>query len=147
MDGELKPFRIYLSSDSSKTFHPQNSRAEFGVHLANAIRLKGHWEVAISQIIVTNVTSTETSPVFVYSNISEKIYLADSKARCLRILPPLSATETNSFVFDQLSYEKVEFPEFQDIGIYLETREGKAYNLSDSGPPTIVALHFRPSHE
>lgn len=145
MDGERGAFRIYLSSDSSRFYHPNNTRASFGVHLSETIKLRGEYEVAISQVITTNVASPEESPVFIYSNISSKIYLADSRARCLRILPPLKSSDANSFEFEQLNYEVVEFPEFQDVYIHLKNREGEAYNLSSSGPPTIVTLHFRPA--
>lgn len=148
MDGERRPFRIYLASDSSKTFHPNNTRAAFGVHLSEGIKLRGEYQVAITQVIATNAASADPSPVFIYSSISTKIYLADSRARCLRILPPLDTSTVNSFEFDQLNFETVEFPEFQDIYVYLKNREGDSYNLASSGPPTIVTLYFRPvSHE
>lgn len=141
---EQHPFRLYLTSDSSSEFFPKNTKTSFGVHLSGAIRLQGRWEVAISEIITTSTISPQDSPVFIYCNISEKVFLSDSQSRCLRVLPPLSSTTFNSFTFDHLYFEKVEFSEFQDVLIQLKNNLGEAYPLKSSGPATTLVLSFKP---
>lgn len=144
---EQHPFRLYLTSDSSKEFYPGNSKTSFGVHLSSPLQLRGRWEVALSEIIATSSSSPQESQVFVYSNISEKVYLSDSKSRCLRVLPPLSSDSYNSFTFDHLYYEKVEFSEFQDVLIHLKNNLGEAYPLRSTGPATTLVLNFRPTEK
>lgn len=144
MEGR-RPFRLYLSSDSSKSFFTStNSRTDFWVHLANPIRLDGDWEVGVTELFTTKAESAQDSALFLYCNIGVQVPVSDSMIRCLRVLPPLSDKDPNIYRFDRPYFERVEFPDFQDIRFRLLDRLGALYRLASTGVVTHIVLWFRP---
>lgn len=143
MDGR-SPFRIYVTSNSSATFHTSNTKTKFGVHLANEIKLDGAWEVALTEIISTKLKQDSDSPLFIYTNISAKVLVGDSSAPCLRILEPFKTSQNNCLRYDNPSYERVTKSSIEDIICKLKDEDGAYFPLSDSGPATVLTLHFRP---
>lgn len=140
-----RPFRLYLSSDSSARYYDtSNTKAEFWVHLSTPIVLPGLWEVGVTELFTTTVETKVDSALFLYTNIIVQVPVSDSMSRCLRVIPPLSDVEPNSFLYERPYFERVEFPEIQDIKFRLLDNKGTPYNLSRAGVVTHIVLWFRP---
>jgi hypothetical protein len=136
-------FRVYLSSDSSASYYPNNTKSRFSVHLANPLQLSGEWQCGITELFTCPTKSRQTSAVYVYCNITEKVPLSDYMGRCLRVLPPFSENVINQFVFDRPHFHTVDFSEVQDISFTLFDRLGSPLDLQDTGLVTHITLLFQ----
>ena len=141
---DRKPFRLYLSSDSSAKYYQRNTKTDFWVHLSNAIHLRGAWEVGITELFTSKAEPSQDSALYIYTNISVQVPVSDSMIRLLRILPPPSDKESNTYVFDRPYFERVEFPEIQDIRFRLLDKNAQPYKLDSTGVVTHIVLWFRP---
>ena len=83
---ESNSLYLFLSSDDSKNYHPDNVGHTFTVELPARVKLGGTWEVAICDIHTQDPLS-ET--VYLYSDISEYNYIKNSLEPVLRMIFPV----------------------------------------------------------
>lgn len=136
-------FYVTLCSDSSRPFFKNNTIAHFSTQLPWALCPPGRaFEVAVCEVFLPQSTDIkDPSPIFLYSDFSQCIIVADTSARLLRVL---SAHPSNGhYVFPLPFYIPVERQSFNSVTISLLNKKGERYPFRSGAHPCVITLHFR----
>jgi len=127
---------LYLSSDDSKQYFPNNKTDDFTVKLPENYKLPGCWEVALTEIHYPEVTP-EGHVLSVLSDICEESVSGGGKAPVLRKIYKVSE------VWNQLYYVPVRSKEIDSIRIFIKESQGRGVSFANG--TLHCALHIRKS--
>ena len=126
---------LFLSSDDSKNYHPDNVGHMFTIELPERVKLEGTWEVAICDIHTEDPLS-ET--VYLYSDISEYNYIKNSLKPVLRMIFP---SNINHMIFPVRYYVLIRPKTLGRIKVYIRDR---AKNIPNSLSERVeLTLHLK----
>lgn len=135
---------LTLCSDSSKLFFGDNTVACFSTQLPQQICATGdvRYEVGVAEVFLPPLQRDSThSPIYLYTDITKPVLVADTAARLLRIITPHGETGHHEFV--SVHYIPVEKQNFSTVTVSFYTKTGERYPFPDGEHPSIVVLHFR----
>lgn len=138
---------LTLSSDSSKSFFSDNTIACFTTQLTRPICIhseeqRTRFEVGVVEVFVPPVTRNPThSNIYLYSDISQPVLVADTAARLLRVISPLQASGHHEF--STVHYVPVERNNFSTVTLSFHTKDGSLFPFPDGEEASLVVLHFR----
>ncbi len=75
---------LHLSSNDSKSTHPDNKPFEFTVNLPRNLILNGAWEIALTEIYFQGKSGSKN--LYIFTDICESSYVADTFLPLLRIV-------------------------------------------------------------
>ena len=128
---------LFLSSDDSKNYHPDNVAHTFSIELPERVKLEGAWEVAVCDIHTQNPLS-ET--VYLYTDISEYNYIKSSLEPILRMIFP---SNSNHVIFPVRYYVPVRPKSLGRIKVYIRDRDK---NIPNSLSERVeLTLHLKRS--
>lgn len=139
---------LTLSSDSSKNFFADNTVACFTTQLTQPICTDPsvRYEVGVSEIFLPILGfDSSRSNIFLYSDISQPVMVADTSARLLRIISPHNAT--GHYEFSSIQYIPVDKYNFSTITLSFHSRLGNRFEFPSGKQASIVVLHFRKMSE
>lgn len=142
----MDSFYLTLSSDSSKQFFPDNAAAHFTTQLARPVCLTPFYEVAVCEVFLPPLEGywklrEVTTPIYLYCDLIQPVFLCDTLCRLLRVLP--SDSLSGHHLFPVNHYIPVDRHAFQTVTLSFHARSGQRYSFGDSTYPTTVVLHFR----
>ena len=113
---------IYLSSDDSEEFFPDNKPSHFTVKLPGTLKLSGKWVCAITEIVYHPMfKGVRPTSLYICSDIVEASYGCDSLLPILRrIAVPGSLNTKSILAFPQNFYVPVTQDEIQYITINIK---------------------------
>lgn len=138
---------LTLSSDSSKTFFSDNTIACFTTQLTRPIcpptqEKHTQFEVGVVEVFLPPMIANPAhSNIYLYSDISQPVLVADTAARLLRVISPLSVTGYHEF--KSVHYAPVEKNNFSTVSLSFHTKDGTLFPFPDGEDASIVVLHFR----
>ena len=112
-----KNFFLFISSDDSFSFQPQNKTYNFTVELPERINLEGKWVVGLCDFRLTESSSDE---LYILSDLCEYSYVRDSLQPILRIIYPEN-TEKN-YIFPRIFYIPITNNTFTRINFYIKDK-------------------------
>lgn len=135
---------LTVSSDSSKQFYENNTVACFTTRLTQSIcrDTSLRYEVGVVEIFLPLMRFDATrSNIFLYSDISRPVMVADTAARLLRVISPHSVMGHHEF--NTVHYVPVDKYNFDTITLSFNSRDGEKYDFPAGAHASIVVLHFR----
>ena len=82
---EQNSFFIFLSSEDSLSYHPDNNPYNFIVELKESLQIIGEWEVGICDFFCSETISQKC---YIFSDIVDYSYVRNSLEPILRTLMP-----------------------------------------------------------
>jgi hypothetical protein len=136
---------VYVQSDESNSFFPDNQAWKFKVHLDVPLTFNGFWKIGLIEFNVNVKTKkTQKSPItealYVYSNICKESIIQGSEQPILRRLNP-NTTYGWDYIFDFPIYLPVKRKELREFELYIMTNDGSLATFLDS--PVNLTLHFK----
>ena len=127
-----KNIYLFLSSDDSKNYHPDNVAHSFTVELPERVNLDGNWMIALCDIYTEDLI-TET--LYLYSDICDYSYIKNSLEPVLRMIFP---SNNHGQYFSEKYYIPIRAKTLGRIKVYIRDR---SMNVPDSFSKRI-ALTF-----
>lgn len=129
---------IYVQSDESNDYFPDNHMYRFKVHLNTPMSLKGFWKVALVEF---HVQGKATGGVlYVYTNMCKESIVHGEEKTLLRRLEKNKKSEWN-YLFDTPFYLPVEKKELREFEIYIKLKDGTYATQLTS--PVNATLHLK----
>lgn len=135
---------LTLCSDSSKQFYENNTVACFTTQLTQPIcrDTSLQYEVGVVEIFLPLLRfDANHSNIFLYSDFSRPVMMADCAARLLRTISPHSMT--GHYEFNTVHYVPVDKYNFDTVTLSFNSRHGERYDFPAGPHASIVVLHFR----
>ena len=101
---------LYIKSDDSLQFYPQNTPNDFTVELPEIINLKGKWAIALLDIYIKD---TLTDPIYILTDICEQSVQNGNLNPILKVIYP------DCVHFSNLHYIPVKVSSLKRISIYI----------------------------
>ena len=133
-------FFLFLSSEDSKAYFPQNNPGQFSVALPDVLYLDGTWTCALRDIQCWPSTSSD---LYVFCDAVEDSYVRDRK---LPILQRIPQSDTGSHVietYDSTIQFKVSRSVINTLTLYI--RDSTMKPVSFKTGATYCTLHFTKS--
>ena len=89
---EQNSFFIFLSSEDSLSYHPDNTPSNFIVELKESLQIIGEWEVGICDFFCSETISQK---YYIFTDIVDYSYVRNSLEPILRTLMPSNASSSN----------------------------------------------------
>lgn len=143
MGSEAKHRFLYLSSDDSEIYFPDNKPNHFTVKLPGTLQLPGQWECALTEVVYhTEFKSPRPTFLYICSDIVQVSYGCDALLPILRkVSVPGSLNMKSILSFPQNFYIPMSQDELQYITIYIkdEILEDPSFEIE----PFACSLHLR----
>ena len=143
MTQEAQDRFLYLSSDDSEAFYPDNKPNHFTVKLPGTLKLPGQWECALTEVVYhTEFNSPRPQSLYICSDIVQVSYGCDALLPILRkVAVPASLNMKAILSFPQNFYIPMAQEELQYITIYIkdEILEDPSFEIG----PFNCSLHLR----
>ena len=132
---EEKSIYLFLSSDDSKIYHPDNVGHTFTIELPERVNLDGYWVIALCDICSEDIIN-ET--VYLYSDMCDYTYVKNSLEPILRMIFPSNNHEQ---YFPERYYVPVRQKNLGRIKVYIRDR---SMNIPNSLEKRIeLTLHLK----
>ena len=136
-------FYVYIRSDETDKYFPENKAFNFTFRLNAPITLKGFWKVGLVEFYALNdsksrKTSLET--LYIYSDICKESIINGSKRSMLRRVFQNDKSEWKN-IFDSPFYLPLNKKYFQEIEIQITVEDLKEAIFLKL--PTHLTLHFK----
>lgn len=133
---------LYIRSDESNVYFPENKPWHFKVHLKSPLMFKQKWLISLLEFDATATKSRTTNQtLLLYSNICSESVIDGEKKPILR---RISMTKLGkwSYIFNIPIYLSVTKNEIYEFEIYIRDLKGNdATFLQD---PVLITLQFKP---
>lgn len=133
---------LYIRSDESNVYFPENKPWHFKVHLKSPLMFKQKWLISLLEFDATATKSRTTNQtLLLYSNICSESVIDGEKKLILR---RISMTKLGkwSYIFNIPIYLSVTKNEIYEFEIYIRDLKGNdATFLQD---PVLITLQFKP---
>lgn len=133
---QRQQFHLFLSSDDSKEYYPQNYSGHFTVKLPEYVEFEGEWWVALCDISYPE--PLDTSDINVMTNICEDSVWRDTKQAILRRIRTQGNTQHHIFALP--IYQKVRGKGFDSVTLYIRGENNQPISFI-KGTLTCT-LHF-----
>lgn len=125
----MDEYYLFLDSDMSKEYYPENEPAHFVVELPRPYQLGTGWCVGLKDI----KTSVKEDLLYVCSDVCEESYAENTMLPVLRALQkPTRRGTTSYFSFDNPMYMKIKPTTLNRIRIFLLNGSLNKPNIKDS---------------
>lgn len=134
---------VYVKSDESNLFFPDNKAFKFRVRLKTNLQFNGLWKVGLTEFhasINAKPTPITPSTLYVYTNLSKESIVDGEQQPLLRVLQK-NSERAWSYSFHNIYYLPLKRKEFQEFEVYITCGDGKLASLLDS--PVYMTLHFK----
>jgi hypothetical protein len=132
---------LFLSSQDSTSWFPQNNNQSFRIKLPTSLKLEGKWKCALTEVTYTpDFSGEKPSEIYVCCDIVQESYGLNST---LPILRKLNVPETKTriqHIFPQNIYIELSQEEIQYIHIYIKTQD--LQDPSFGSEPFTCTLHI-----
>lgn len=135
---------LYLSSDDSKKYYPNNNPAMFSTKLPKNIRtpLNGNWQIALLDIELPPLeTGYEPKFLTVYSDICSSSVYGGGLKQILHRMYYKELRQQTPIVFIPTRYKEVNIESLDYIHLYLLDEHGNSPSFVNS--PLLCTLHIR----
>lgn len=129
----MNDFYVYLSSDDSLNFYPENKPNKFSVHFTEQLNLPGDWMCALTEI---SMPTSLQGDIYIACNITECMYTVRGKYPILRRL--FNKSRYTEFI--NRNYVKVVRSSLQSLSIYITDDKGVPISFKDGR--LKCTLHF-----
>lgn len=133
---------LYIRSDESNVYFPENKPWHFKVHLKSPLMFNQKWLISLLEFDATATKSRTTNQtLLLYSNICSESVIDGEKKPILR---RISMTKLGkwSYIFNIPIYLSVTKNEIYEFEIYIRDLKGNdATFLQD---PVLITLQFKP---
>ena len=133
---EQNSFFIFLSSEDSLSYHPDNNPYNFIVELKESLQIIGEWEVGICDFFCSETTSQKC---YIFSDIVDYSYVRNSLEPILRTLMPSNAS--SSIFFPIIFYFPIKVNSLNRIRVYIKDNQMRL--LTTLSGAVSLSLHFR----
>lgn len=133
MIGENTDHILFLRSDQSNSFYPENTPYHFKVHLRDPLYLDGKWEVALLDFFTKESTTKKNRhELYLFCDVCTGVTVFwHNQYSLLRRIFPNNSNNWN-YVFAQPIFVRVKKTEIRDIEFHIYDETGKeASFLSD----------------
>lgn len=139
---------LFLPSNSSKTFYPDNVISKYTTKLVQPLTLNpgSRYQIGLAELIIPSsaLPSQIDSDLYCYSSICTQNYVGDSYGRLLRIIR--LDNKRDNYEFCQIYFHDLESNfQIHHIEIFLADQKGKKFPFSPSSLPSIVVLCIKES--
>ena len=76
--------RMVLSSQDGKNFYPDDTPHNFRIKLKRTLQFDGYWEVALTEIEISQEDSKDDTSLFVCSDICQDSFVGSTELSLLR---------------------------------------------------------------
>ena len=135
MDHSARKYYLFLSSQDSELYYPENTSTDFTVELTETLYLPGEWECSLLEIFFTKRI---TEDIVVYCNICTESAINNSKLPVLRYLQNGTYRNNNSFLHP-ISVP-INQTHIQRLRVYIRTVSGKIPSFIDDPVRCTVVL-------
>lgn len=130
---------LYLSSKDSKSFHPNNTTADFRVYLPRTLNLDESWSVALVEINFSCDTPT-VSEVNIYSSITQHRLVGCEEIQLLARIDAIKDNQVSKQIENPI-YLPVSLEDLSEVKISIRNDSGDAVY---GGDVTLI-LHLKKS--
>ena len=130
-------FYVYLSSDESKTYFPDNQPSKFTVKLPETLHLQGKWQLALCEIQYPPIRK-KPEQLLVLTDLCQDSIVGETR---LPILRRFKYTKRGYSSFGVFYYATLKSLEVDQISIYLSTDTGE--DASFTSGTLKCTLHFQ----
>ena len=120
MDSEQ--FYVYLSSDDSKIYFPDNVPAKFTVKLPETLHLRGKWQLALCDVQYPSIEKKQPEQLLLLTDICQDSIVGETRMPILRRFKYTTEGYTSFGVF---YYVTLKNREVDRISVYLRTDSGE----------------------
>ena len=133
---EQNSFFIFLSSEDSLSYHPDNTPSNFIIELKESLQIIGEWEVGICDFFCSETISEKC---YIFSYIVDYSYVRNSLEPILRTLMPSNASSSNFFPI--IFYFPIKVNSLNRIRVSIKDNQMRL--LSTLSGAVSLSLHFR----
>ena len=133
---EQNSFFIFLSSEDSLSYHPDNTPSNFIVELKESLQIIGEWEVGICDFFCSETISQKC---YIFSDIVDYSYVRNSLEPILRTLMPSNVSSSDFFPI--IFYFLIKVNSLNRIRVYIKDNQMRL--LTTLSGAVSLSLHFR----
>ena len=135
---ESNQFYVYLSSDDSKIYFPDNKAAHFTIKLPEILHLRGKWQLALCDIQYPSIEKKKPEQLLLLADICQDSIIGDTRSPVLRRFKYRTRGYTD---FNVLYYVSLKNREVDRISVYLRTDSGEEPSFVSG--TVKCTLHFQ----
>ena len=129
---------LFLSSQDSLNYYPDNQQSDFSVYLPQVLHLEGVWTVALKEISLFNLARQE---LIIYCNICEDSVVNAAKLPILKRLSlPQNRNNPITLTYPDSFYIPVKTKQISTVRIYIQ-KQGNSIKLGKGS--TTCVLHLK----
>ena len=129
----MNDFYIYLSSDDSLNFYPENNSSRFSVQFMEQLNLPGEWMCALTEI---SMPASSPGDIYIACDITDRMFTVNGKFPILRRL----FRKARYTEFINRNYVKVVRNSLRSLSIYITDDKGIPISFKDGR--LKCTLHF-----
>ena len=135
---------VYIKSDESDLYFPENKVYKFKVHLSTPLYFPGVWKVGLVEFEAgrgkSRLPTKGDGAVYVFTNICKSSILDGAEKPVLRRLP-MNEKNGWSYIFDSPIYLPISKKELIEFEVYIKTDDDSFATYLNS--PAYLTLHFK----
>ena len=121
---------LYLSSQDSSTYYPNNNSADFRSYLSEPLQLTGQYVVSLIELYMPGLEVNEFPVLFVYCSLCEELLVGGVKKPVLRMCDILDDNEIQRF--PQLVHIPIREQTVNEIRVYINWPDGSTPSFKDN---------------
>ena len=133
---DISGIYIFMSSNDSNIFHPDNQWDSFIIELNEQIKLDGYWVIALCDV---NLDTICNEVLFVYCNLCDHSNVNSSLEPILKVIYPSETVKF--FYFQDRYYVPIKQSNFSRIKIYIRDVNKKI--PSSRGETLHLTVHLK----
>ena len=133
---------MFLSSQDSLEYFPENKAHRFGIKLPGVMHLEGRWKCALTELVYfPQFTGERPKELYVCCDLVQDSYVADSMLPVMRkVAVPTAISTKTSLTFPQNYYFPVSRKEIQYINLFVKDHGLKDPSFAQE--PLSCTLHL-----
>lgn len=138
---------VYVKSDESNNYFPENEVYRFKVHLKVPLSFSGFWKVGLMELQVKKTSksrprgkSKSDNAIYIFTNFCKDSILKGVETPILRRLE-MNTRDGWSYSFDTPIYVPMKRTELLEFEVYIKAEDGSFASFLES--PLYLTLHFK----
>ena len=133
---------LFLSSEDSLDYFPENRAGRFSIKLPGTLKLEGRWKCALTELVyVPQFIGEKPQEIYVCCDLVQESYGSDSMLPMLRkVSVPTAIGSKTALTFPQNYYFSVSRTEIQYINVF--AKDQKLNDPSFVQEPLSCTLHL-----
>ena len=137
---------IYITSEDSGAYFPENKTYKFKVHLKLPLSFSGFWKVALVEFHGTVANKRRVAKaksdfaIYIYTNICKGSIVCGIEKPLLRRLE-LNSTNGWNYILDSPFYVPLKLTELLEFEVEIKTGDGA--HATFLAAPLFLTLHFK----